>query len=213
MKKFGRRVLKFLARHAFGIGVTLLVFLALPFLQIVANFGKKELEVREVAVIAPPPPPPIIEEPPPPEEAEPEPEPEMQDAPDLSLSDLSALINPGGGGGSGGQLINEALSDAMKNAGDAFSAVSIEKKPRPVYQPPPKYPRDLFKQGVAGVVKIEAVVGVDGRVRDPRVISSPHPLFNDAAVSAVSQWKFEPGMRDGVKVPFKMLIPVRFSLG
>ncbi|MEM8953721.1 MAG: TonB family protein [Verrucomicrobiota bacterium] len=174
------------------------------------------MEVRTVAVVEPPPPPPEVLEEPPPPEPEPEPEPEMQPdtSQNLSLSDLQLMLNPGGGGGAGGQLLSEALSDAMKGASEAFSGMSIEQKPRPVYQPPPKYPREVFKAGVSGVVTVEGVVGVDGKVRNLRAVGSyPHPALRDAAIAAVSKWRFEPGVRDGTKAPFKIQIPLKFALG
>jgi TonB family protein len=39
---------------------------------------------------------------------------------------------------------------------------------------------------------------------------SSYEELNKAAVDAVSQWRYKPGMRDGVVVPVKMTTPVRF---
>lgn len=199
-----------LGAHAFGVIMTLLVFLALPFLQIVANFGKKDLEIREVAVVKPPPPPPMTEELPPEEPPEPEDKPDLVDDLNTSLSDLS-LDLAGGIEGNGARILKNALSSAMQRADSAFSMSDLDQKPRPLQQVPPQYPPTLLRQKVEGVVKIDCVIDPRGRVVNPRIVSSPHPLFNDAAMDAVKQWRFEPGVRDGEKVPFKIRIPIRFG--
>lgn len=208
LKSFAKWVLA----NLLGLLVAALVFLALPFMQIVGNMKKKELEVRTVATTQPPPPPPVIEEPPPEEPPPPEQQPQLDDLPqEMSLGDLELSLNPGGGGG-GAQMLNEALNSAVQNrASDAFALSQLDQKPQPVYQIPPKYPSALRRQGISGEVKIELVVDANGRVVNPRVVSSSNRAFEDPAMDAVKQWKFEPGKRGGEAVPFKMLVPIRFA--
>ncbi len=212
--KFWPKLLKWLAANTLGVFVAALVFLALPFMQIVGQMGKKELEVRTVATTQPPPPPPVIEEPPPEEPPPPEQQPQMDDLPqEMSLSDLGNLIDPGGGG-SGAKILSDALSSAVQNrASDAFAASQLDQQPRPVYQAAPKYPNSLRRQGISGEVKIEIVVDARGRVVNPRIVESSNRAFEDPALDAVQQWKFEPGKRGGTAVPFKMLVPIRFQAG
>ena len=42
---------------------------------------------------------------------------------------------------------------------------------------------------------------------------STDPAFDQAAIDAVKQWKFEPGTRNGEKVQFKLRIPITFNAG
>lgn len=208
------RIGRWLLANLLGVGVAALVFLALPFMQIVGNLGQRELEVRTVATTQPPPPPPVIEEPPPEEPPPPEQQPQMDDLPqEMSLGDLELSLNPGGAGG-GAKVLSDALSDAVQNrSGDAFAVSQLDQKPRPVYQVPPQYPSSLRRQGISGEVKIELVVDARGRVVNPRIVSSSNRAFEEPALEAVEQWKFEPGRRGGEAVPYKMLVPIRFASG
>ncbi len=195
-----------------GLVLAALTFFALPFMQMVAGGGKNELTVREVDAVQAPPPPPVVEEEPPPEAEPEEPEPQLDEMPQqMSLGDLEMSLNPGAGGGTG-SILNQALASAVQNrADDAFASRGNDKKPRPVYQVPPKYPAALRRQGIEGVVKVELVVDANGRVSNPRVVSSPDRAFEQPAVDAVRQWKFEAGVRGGKPAPFKILVPIRFS--
>ncbi len=203
---------KWLLANLLGVAVATLVFLALPFMQMVGNMKKKELEVRSVTTTQPPPPPPVIEEPPPEEPPPPENQPQLDDLPqEMSLGDLELSLNPGGGAG-GAKVLSDALTSAVQNrASEAFALNQLDQKPRPIYQTPPKYPASLRRQGISGEVKIELVVDARGRVVSPRIISSSNRAFEEPAIEAVKQWKFEPGKRGGEPVPFKMLVPIRFA--
>ncbi|MGO9434838.1 MAG: TonB family protein [Terracidiphilus sp.] len=48
----------------------------------------------------------------------------------------------------------------------------------------PIYPPDAKAAGVSGMVALKAVIGVDGRISDLRVISGP-ALLQQAAIDAV----------------------------
>ena len=78
----------------------------------------------------------------------------------------------------------------------------------------PNYPLDEKKAGVDGVVVLEIVVDQKGDVTETDIIrSSGNGNLDDAAVEAVKQWKYEPGVMEGKPVPVKMVIKVRFELG
>ena len=76
---------------------------------------------------------------------------------------------------------------------------------------PPEYPPSARESGVEGVVLVQALVGKDGRVKDVRV-QRPSPMFNDAAVACVYQWRFKPALAKGDPVAVWVAIPVKFSL-
>ncbi|HLY62618.1 MAG TPA: energy transducer TonB [Terriglobia bacterium] len=56
----------------------------------------------------------------------------------------------------------------------------------------PKYPEIALKMHVEGTVKVEAVVGADGKVNNVIVVSG-NPLLKSTAVDCVKQWEYEPG--------------------
>jgi protein TonB len=47
---------------------------------------------------------------------------------------------------------------------------------------------------------------------NPKVEKSTHPAFERPALEAVRQWKFDPAVRGGEKVPSKVRVPIRFAL-
>jgi outer membrane biosynthesis protein TonB len=50
-------------------------------------------------------------------------------------------------------------------------------------KPTPSYPEIAKRMNLAGVVKIEVVVGIDGEIRDTKVIGG-HPILVEAALKA-----------------------------
>ncbi len=76
----------------------------------------------------------------------------------------------------------------------------------------PVYPQVAIAAKISGTVIIEATIGTDGSVRDAKVLRSI-PLLDDAALSAVRQWKYSPTTLNGVPVAVVMTVSVRFELG
>jgi protein TonB len=75
----------------------------------------------------------------------------------------------------------------------------------------PVYPPLAVRARVAGVVTIDAVIGVDGRVTEARVLRSA-PLLDNAALDAVRQWRYTPTLLNGVAVPVILTVSVNFAL-
>jgi protein TonB len=85
------------------------------------------------------------------------------------------------------------------------------KEPAKLRHVAPVYPVIAQQARIEGMVIIEAIIGVDGRVQQTRVLKS-RPLLDDAAVEAVKQWIFTPTLLNGVPVPVKMTVTVNFQL-
>jgi TonB family protein len=75
----------------------------------------------------------------------------------------------------------------------------------------PAYPAIAQSARVQGVVILEAIIGVDGRVQDAKVLRSI-PLLDAAAIEAVRQWEFTPTTLNGLPVPVIMTVTVNFML-
>ena len=84
------------------------------------------------------------------------------------------------------------------------------KEPAKIRHVPPVYPSIAQQARVEGIVIIEATIGVDGRVKEARVLRSK-PLLDDAALAAVRQWVFTPTLLNGVPVPVLMTVTVNFN--
>src|SRR5262245_61333789 len=85
------------------------------------------------------------------------------------------------------------------------------KEPKLVHIEQPQYPPAAKKAGVEGVVVIDATLTEEGRVDKVKVISGS-PLLTDAAVQAVSRWKYEPTYLNGQAVPVVLTARITFSL-
>lgn len=76
----------------------------------------------------------------------------------------------------------------------------------------PTYPPLARAAQIQGDVELEAVVGPDGRVSEVRILRSAHPVLDQAARSAVLQYRYTPGLRNGVPDTFTVQTTVRFQL-
>ena len=84
--------------------------------------------------------------------------------------------------------------------------------PVPVRTVAPKYPTELKRDGIAGVVSINCIIDEKGNVTESKVLKSSHPSFAEPALDALNKWKFKPAKRGGVVVPIKITIPIQFTL-
>jgi periplasmic protein TonB len=89
--------------------------------------------------------------------------------------------------------------------------LSAYEMPRKVHDVAPRYPELAQRAGIEGVVIIEAVIAVDGTVRDARVLRSV-ALLDHAALDAVRQWRYAPTRLGGVAVPVIVTVTVQFRL-
>jgi protein TonB len=80
-----------------------------------------------------------------------------------------------------------------------------------VFGPPPVYPIFAKTARVSGVVRLQAVIAVDGSIIDLRTLSGP-PMLISAALAAVKQWRFRPTYLNGDPVEVATEIDVRFVL-
>jgi TonB family protein len=55
----------------------------------------------------------------------------------------------------------------------------------------PAYPEVARRARLTGVVKVVVVIAQDGHVKEVRVVGG-HPLFVNAALEALKQWKYAP---------------------
>jgi TonB family protein len=77
-----------------------------------------------------------------------------------------------------------------------------------------QYTPDAMQARIEGIVMMKAVVRTDGTAGNIDVTQSldtEHGL-DQQAVAAVSQWRFEPGLKDGKPVPVRVTIEISFTL-
>jgi TonB family protein len=74
----------------------------------------------------------------------------------------------------------------------AFAAPAYAQERKAKESLPPTYPEMAKSMHLAGTVKVQFTITPQGQVRDAKVLGG-HPLLADAAMRAVSKWKYEPG--------------------
>lgn len=75
----------------------------------------------------------------------------------------------------------------------------------------PTFPSIARTARITGVVQLEAIIARDGSIQNLRVVDG-HPLLSQAAVEAVSQWRYEPTLLNNEPVEVVTLINVVFKL-
>lgn len=130
---------------------------------------------------------------------------DMQEAANSPIQNMER-INPGIFGVTDGKI------DGISLKPDSISLSDLDNSPRARTQPAPLYPGEAKIRGLEGQVVLGFTVNEDGRVESPYVISRTDRIFEDAALRAVSKWRFEPGRYKGRVIRFKMAVPIVFSL-
>jgi protein TonB len=82
--------------------------------------------------------------------------------------------------------------------------------PRKVRHVDPVYPELARRARVTGIVILECVIDLEGRIRSVGVLRG-HPLLDAAATDAVRQWTYRPTLLNGVPVEIVMTVTVRFA--
>jgi TonB family protein len=98
--------------------------------------------------------------------------------------------------------------DANAQQANIVSAASLKR----VRMVSPSYPDSARKRGIEGWVELAFTVQTNGTVDQVEVRNaSPANVFDDAAIRAVRQWRFEPVERNGQRVEQRAMVRLRFS--
>lgn len=94
-----------------------------------------------------------------------------------------------------------------------FGADEVDQIPQALFQPSPEYPLRARRQNVTGLVTVEMVIGVDGRVQTLEIVEADPPgYFEESVRQTLSRWQFRPGVLNGKPVPTRVRQPVPFTL-
>ncbi|MDX2222528.1 MAG: energy transducer TonB [Rhodospirillaceae bacterium] len=87
-----------------------------------------------------------------------------------------------------------ALSKMTMSAGS-------DREVLPLVRIPPEYPARAASRGIEGWVQVQFTISVTGQVKNPVVVKSePGEIFDDAALKAISRWRYNPKVEGGVAV-------------
>jgi TonB family protein len=140
------------------------------------------------------------------------------EAPEIG-SGLGSGNVPGSGVGDGGGNIPGGISIGVR---PLFEPPKPKpEKPRPMSEGvmeaallnkvQPQYPVAARLMHIAGTVRLQAIIGKDGRVRDVEVLSG-NPILAQAAIIAVRQWRYRPTELNHEIVEVETEITVNFIL-
>ncbi len=116
------------------------------------------------------------------------------------------------------------VENLAMNTSNEVIATSVEPLPQAVRSPEksggklvhavsPEFPRYARRKGISGYVKVAFIVDERGRVRNAKVVDAePKTYFEDAALDAISQWKFDPFREDGKSISKRVVQRVDFNL-
>jgi protein TonB len=87
------------------------------------------------------------------------------------------------------------------------------KEPKLLNRVEPTYPAVAKAAKMQGPVYVQAIIGVDGRVKDAKVVGgAPFPPLQTAAVEAVQQWVYSPTLLNKQPVEVQLSVQVIFKL-
>jgi protein TonB len=108
---------------------------------------------------------------------------------------------------------------AADDGGPPCEGCSILSASAPGVTPPvaietvaPAYPELARRAHAEGVVVLEAIIGIDGAVREVRVLRGASPLLDPAALEAVKRWRYRAARVDGRPVAVTLSVAITFSL-
>ena len=82
--------------------------------------------------------------------------------------------------------------------------------PRLLTRVRPVYPKVAARAHIEGLVILEAIVDEDGVVQQVRVLRSINYL-DEPAIAALKQWRYEPLMLNGQRMPFLLTVTMTFT--
>jgi TonB family protein len=65
---------------------------------------------------------------------------------------------------------------------------------------PAPYPKDARRLNLQGIVEVEMIVDEKGVPHDVRILHGASALLDEAVIEAVYKFRFDPAVKDGVKV-------------
>jgi TonB family protein len=105
----------------------------------------------------------------------------------------------------GAAALAPAQEEPLQAGGEG---VPVPKKTKHVQ---PVYPAEALAQGIRGIVILDIVIDVRGKVASTSVLRSV-PGLDEAAIAAARQWEYEPTKIDGKPVSVRLTVPITFSL-
>jgi protein TonB len=132
-------------------------------------------------------------------------------APETGAENHAGKVEGGVPGGVPGGVVGGVAGGALPSGPPIARAGTDLGPPTKIKDVKPVYPPGVLPSRTQGAVVIEITIGVDGRVKDTKVLRSV-PMLDQAALDAVRQWEYIPSIVNHVPVAVIMTIIVNFAL-
>jgi TonB family protein len=123
-------------------------------------------------------------------------------------------VIPGSGTGGGGGTAPSGLGRGSGTPGPAAPTTPLrtDREAKPVQTVRATYPPMALRMGLEGDVSLRIAIDSDGNVMEAEIIRSGGAGFDDEALKAVKQARFEPAQNEGRNVPAVFTYVYRFRL-
>ncbi len=108
-----------------------------------------------------------------------------------------------------GRPVTGSGGNSLKNV---FDLASLDQKPEARVRIKPVYPFEMRRSGLKGEVVVGFIVDSNGDPREPYIVRSSNPGFEEAAIQSIMKWKFKPGKKGGAAVNTRVQQPLNFNL-
>jgi periplasmic protein TonB len=129
----------------------------------------------------------------------------------LDLGEGAGGVEGGVPGGVVGGVVGGLPTDAPPPPAKVVRIGGQIAQPKLIRQVKPVYPDLAVQSRVSALVILEAEVDTRGHVKTVKVLRG-HPLFDESAMEAVKQWRYQPLLLNGEPTGFILTVTVNFNL-
>ena len=126
---------------------------------------------------------------------------------------VMAAIGKAAGTGAGKKSISDGAPKSVGGADGVYSLKEVDNVPKSLKSVRPVYPEYARNMRIEGFVQVRFILDDKGKIVNPKVVKAePVDVFENAALNAVNQWKFQPAKKDGKNVNVAMVVKLNFKL-
>ena len=131
----------------------------------------------------------------------------------FSKGDIGVVPGPGSSGGGGGTAVS-GLGRGSNAPGLPTQSVILKtnREAKPIQTVRAAYPPLALRMGMEGDVTIRIEVDTEGKVTRAEIMKGAGAGFDEEALKAVKQSRFEPAQKDGQNVPAEFTYVYRFRM-
>lgn len=134
-------------------------------------------------------------------------------APGVTVAAAQAAAAPQAAGGAAAAPQNSLAPIGIGLDDNWYLARQVDTHARALGPINPDYPEDARRREIEGTLKLMLRIDALGRVRDVEVVEAEHPgVFDEAAIEAFRNARFQPAMKDGRPVRYQAYVRVVFRL-